>query len=116
MGIRELVSTRLKQAREEAGLTQEELATRLGITQVGYSGLERGRTLVSLETLAEVCRVVGKPITFFTGMGEVEMEGVSPATRELVGIMENLPDREKRAILGYARFVAQEGAQELHQE
>jgi len=116
MGIRQLVSARLRQAREEAGLSQEDLATRLGMTQVGYSGLERGRTLISLETLAEVCRIVSKPITFFTGMGQVEVQGLAPATRELVGIMENLPEREKQAILGYARFVAQEGAKELEKK
>jgi hypothetical protein len=46
----------------------------------------------------------------------VEVEGLSSATREMVAIMENLPEREKQAILGYARFVAQEAAKELDKE
>jgi transcriptional regulator with XRE-family HTH domain len=110
--FRGVVSARLRQARMDAGLSQEEMARRLGLTQVGYSGLERGRTPVRMDTLLHICEIVGKPVTFFTGRDTVQVEGLSPMTQEVAGIMENLPNRKKEAILGYARFMAQERAKQ----
>ncbi len=114
--IRRVVSARLRQARVDAGLSQEELADELGLSQVGYSGIERGRTLIGVDRLVQVCGVLGRPISYFVGGGVVEIGDVSEETREVVGLMENLSQRERKAILVYVRFSAQESAQELDQE
>jgi len=114
--IRGVVGARLREARIEAGLTQEALAHQLGLTQVGYSGMERGRTLIGVDVLLDVCRILGRPVTYFLGGVAVEIDDVSEETREVMGLMENLLQREREAILGYARFVAQESAKEFDQE
>ena len=111
-----VVGARLREARIEAGLTQEALAHQLGLTQVGYSGMERGRTLIGVDVLLDVCRILGRPVTYFLGGVAVEIDDVSEETREVMGLMENLLQRERGAILGYARFVAQESAKEFDQE
>ena len=113
--IRGAVGARLREARIEAGLTQEALAHQLGLSQVGYSGMERGRTLIGVDVLLDVCQVLGRPINYFVGSVAVEIDDVSEETREMVGLMENLLLREREAILGYARFVAQESAKEFDQ-
>ena len=113
--IRRVVGARLREARIEAGLTQAALAHQLGLTQVGYSGMERGRTLIGVDVLLEVGRILGRPVTYFLGAVAVEIDDVSEETREVMGLMENLLQRERGAILGYARFVAQESAKESDQ-
>ena len=114
--FRRVVGGRLRQARVDAGLSQEALAEKLGLSQVGYSGMERGRTMIRVEVLLEVCRVLGRPVTYFVGGGVVGIEDVSEETREVVGLMENLSQREREAILVYARFSAQESSKELDQQ
>jgi transcriptional regulator with XRE-family HTH domain len=104
--IREVVGGRLRQARVEAGLTQEALAEQLGLTGVGYGGMERGRTLIGVDVLLEVCRILGRPVTYFIGGGVVEIGDVSDETREVVALMEQLVLRERVAVLLFARFVA----------
>ena len=53
------LQTRLKIARKKAGLTQAEVAARVGITQPTYSELERGESLGSkhLPSIAKVLNV-----------------------------------------------------------
>ena len=114
--IRHVVGGRLRQARVDAGLSQVALAQKLGLSQVGYSGMERGRTLIGVDVLLGVCEALDRPVTYFVGGGVVEIGDLSHETREVVGIMENLSQRERDAILGYARFVAQESAKEFDQE
>ncbi|MHB8565253.1 MAG: helix-turn-helix domain-containing protein [Acidiferrobacteraceae bacterium] len=49
----------LRQAREQAGLTQEDLAERLGETQSFVSKCERGERRVDLVELREFCKAMG---------------------------------------------------------
>lgn len=49
----------LKQARDYAGLTQEEVAKKLGIATVTYGKYERGENEIKLKTAKEFSRVVG---------------------------------------------------------
>lgn len=49
----------LRQAREHAGLTQSDLAGRLGETQTFVSKCERGERRVDLIELREFCKAMG---------------------------------------------------------
>jgi transcriptional regulator with XRE-family HTH domain len=57
---------RLRQAREEAGLTQEEAARLLGRPQWFVSRSETGARRLDLIELANLARVYRKPLSFFT--------------------------------------------------
>ncbi len=61
---------RLSKAREEAGLTQEELAQKLYITRQGLSRWENDKTQPSIETLALICKTLGKQPNYFIETGE----------------------------------------------
>jgi transcriptional regulator with XRE-family HTH domain len=45
----------IRAARERAGLTQEEVASRLEMHPMTYGGIERGRLLPSVSTLTQLC-------------------------------------------------------------
>ena len=49
-------------ARVEAGLTQAEVATRLGVTQPAIARLESGRN-ISFRSVARYASAIGRPIT-----------------------------------------------------
>ena len=52
------VGARIKAARKAAGLTQEQLAERIGISPKNLSFIETGRFGVGLETLIRICTVL----------------------------------------------------------
>ena len=56
---------RLKTAREEAQLEQEEVAKRLGRTQSYISKLESGQRRIDLIQLKNFARIYKKPIEYF---------------------------------------------------
>ncbi|HLM43109.1 MAG TPA: helix-turn-helix transcriptional regulator [Myxococcaceae bacterium] len=45
----------IRAAREAAGLTQEEVASRVDLHAMTYGGIERGRLLPSVSTLTRIC-------------------------------------------------------------
>ena len=58
----ELVET-LYKARHEAGLTQKELAKRLGTNQTYIAAVERGRKNITFSTLSKYARACGKKVS-----------------------------------------------------
>lgn len=52
---------RLLNARKNLGLTQAQVADRLGITQPTYAGIEKGKHSASLTTVQRIADVLGVP-------------------------------------------------------
>lgn len=59
------ISERIKQAREERNMSQEELAKAIYKNRVTISDYERGRTQVGASDLQHIAYALEKPITFF---------------------------------------------------
>jgi transcriptional regulator with XRE-family HTH domain len=59
MDMRKLVGDNCARIRKEAGLTQEELAVRSGLSQQYLSGLERGRRNPTIVTVYEIASALG---------------------------------------------------------
>ena len=58
---------RLRAARREAGLTQKEVARRLGRSQAFVSKSESGDRRVDVIELQQFARLYGKPVDYFLG-------------------------------------------------
>lgn len=56
---------RLRTAREEAGLTQGEVAKKAGLTQPLLSRIEAGQRKIDPIELALLCRIYRKPVRYF---------------------------------------------------
>jgi transcriptional regulator with XRE-family HTH domain len=59
------VGMRIQQAREELGITQQELASRLGLTQAALSNYELGKRRLYLANLEQIASALGKPLSYF---------------------------------------------------
>lgn len=94
-----LIGTRIKNKRRQAGLTQEQLAEKLDVT-VGYvSQCERGISKINLEKLSEVADVLGCDISCFVS-GSV-ITGEEYLTEEFVKKYKQLSPRAKKQIIGF---------------
>lgn len=68
---------RIQQAREEAGLNQEQLASMLGCSQPTLSNYEKGKSRIYLTQLQKVAEILNKPASYF-------LEAMEPAESERV--------------------------------
>ena len=59
MDVRKIVGMNVRKARLQAGISQEELAGRMGVEQYYVSGLEAGRRNATLVTLWKTAMALG---------------------------------------------------------
>lgn len=62
------IGRRMAQARKEAGLTQEELAKRIGYIARSVAGWERDETHPRPKALNAVAEATGRPVSWFYAM------------------------------------------------
>ncbi|GAW91739.1 helix-turn-helix domain-containing protein [Calderihabitans maritimus] len=73
--ISSAVGRRIRQLREEKGLTLVECGRRAGISYTHISEIERGNTCPSLKTLEKLARVLEVPLTYFLSNGSFATMG-----------------------------------------
>jgi len=103
------IGRKIQQAREEAGLTQDELASRLGITQAALSNYELGKRRLHLANLDKIAKELSKPIGFF-----IEESKSAPDPREealldesiseMISLWYQMPEDERQYLLDYFRW------------
>jgi transcriptional regulator with XRE-family HTH domain len=64
----------LRQARERAGLTQEQVAERLELTQTFVSKCERGERRLDIIELRDLCRAIEIPLAKFVAEFETALK------------------------------------------
>lgn len=79
MNLKLNIGLKVKAARRDKGLTQEQLAEAIGKAVETVSNIERGHALTGIDTLQQISRVVGKPMAFF--FEDVEDERTVSRTR-----------------------------------
>ena len=63
----------LRQARQEAGMTQVQLAKKLRLTQSLYSKMERGECRMDMIQVRRICRILGFTLPQFVERLEKEL-------------------------------------------
>lgn len=81
------VAQRIRQAREEAGLTQEEIGTSLGVSPDAIANWEKLRRKAGLDDLVSIATVTGKPLPWFFGEmpGEMLESKLTEVIRRTIG-------------------------------
>jgi transcriptional regulator with XRE-family HTH domain len=99
------IARRVKEARLAAGLSQEELGKKVGLTKVGYGEYERGRRLFDTEQLFHLSRILGRPVEYFLGLDT----GLSEEEGQLLASYRAIDSEQGRRIaLGVVRDSAVE--------
>ncbi|WCL51256.1 helix-turn-helix domain-containing protein [Leptospira sp. GIMC2001] len=62
MNVNSLVGEEISKFRQVNGLTQLELASRLGMSRTAYNQLENGNTQISVEKLYEIAEILNVPV------------------------------------------------------
>ncbi|MXW69495.1 MAG: helix-turn-helix domain-containing protein [Acidimicrobiia bacterium] len=98
------IASRIREARQAAGLTQQELAARVGVTRRTVWSWEAGRTRPGQEHLTGITLHCGRAVTELDGRETREQARRSPAR-------VTMPQEARmRAVLGVvARYVAEQG-------
>lgn len=66
MEIKSTISTNIKNARKQAGLTQKEVASRMNIIREQYAKYERCEVELDYEKIIKVCKILDiSPNEFF---------------------------------------------------
>ncbi|WP_446901737.1 helix-turn-helix domain-containing protein [Burkholderia sp. YIM B11467] len=82
--------------RKSAGLTQAQLAARLGVTQQSYAQLEANPAAVSIERLFKVLNTLGVRMTLDLGAQDESVESVEPQAEADAGPAARKPAAKKR--------------------
>lgn len=98
------IRERIRQAREEADLSQGDLAQRVYKNRVTISDIERGRVGISGSDLFAFAQVLNKPINYFCPpFLLVTQDDVSPIEEELLIELRQLPETQQLMALEYIR-------------
>ncbi len=93
-----ILGKRIQQARKEFGLTQTQLAYRMGISPQSISAFESGRIVPERKYLEKIAQFTHKPLFFFTGEKAAEalakVESMLTELAELKKILEKIVEEE----------------------
>ena len=95
--IRHGIASRLKLAREMAGLTQGQVASQLGWHRPTVSEIEAGRRRVPAEELKTLSELYGVNVPWL--MGEAEEDGVSDRAKLAARQLNKLSDEDLDRLL-----------------
>jgi transcriptional regulator with XRE-family HTH domain len=100
---------RLREAREYVGLSQEAVATALGIPRPSVSGMETGKRKVSTIELQELARLYKRPYSYFLGGEDEEWQEAEASARALFRAAKGLSDRDREQVVRFAEFLRNAG-------
>jgi transcriptional regulator with XRE-family HTH domain len=103
------IGRKIQKAREEAGLSQEELASRLGYTQAALSNYELGKRRLYLANIEQIARELNKPLSYFLEESTVTVnaeKGNPPdeTISEIFKLLSELPAEERQYLLEYIKW------------
>lgn len=73
MKIKNLNLSRIRELREERGLTQQEVAEELGITQQVYSNYERGARMIPVLHFVALCQFYNVTCDYMLHLSDISM-------------------------------------------
>lgn len=99
---------RLKELRTEAGYSQVEVASKLGITQQAYANYERGARQADYESLKKLSEIFGVSVDYILDKESDSAEEIKEAQKRAKELYEeadpNINDLEKALGVNYASF------------
>lgn len=97
----ESLGDRLARIRRDRGLSQADLAERLGVTQANVSDYERGRYVPNADTIIQLAQILGVSADQLLGLKPSKTNGHRPPRRVAKRLeqIDKLPTERQRALL-----------------
>jgi transcriptional regulator with XRE-family HTH domain len=115
--INRYIRERIRQARVEAGETQDDLARILEKTRVTVSDIERGRVSVGAADLAFIAAHYEKPISYFyPPKVSISKNELSSLDEELISLFHQLPESLQYIALEYTKQQADIALNAFHRK
>lgn len=106
----EEVARRLRSARETLGLTQEDVASALGIPRTSMIAIEAGKRNVAALELRRLARLYRREVSWLLGEGPELIDGDGTAdSQALFRATAQLSTDDKEQVLRFAQFLAAAG-------
>ncbi len=87
-----LIGIRIMQHRKSLGMTQEELAEKVGYSKNHLSSIERGLNIPTTQFLVKLCNVLGESPDYYL-VGTLSEKG-----NELLDLIKMLPEEDKEIV------------------
>lgn len=103
---RKQLAERLREAREAAGLSQEDVAQKLSLPRPAISQIENGHRRVEALELARFAKMYGKPLGFFADeepAGTTRLDALHRTTAQL-------SEGDRAEVLRFAEFLREKAA------
>ena len=88
-------SERLKELRRQVGLTQVEVAEKLGISQPAYASWERGVKKPTQENLVKIAQILNVSVDYLVGNSEEKVDELDNIELLFRMNSKGLPEEEK---------------------
>lgn len=103
---REAMAARLKEAREYLGLSQDDVATALGISRPAVTNIESGNRKVEAIELDHLARLYGRSVNYFLSG---ETKEVSEKVEFYARTVKGLSDKDLDEVARFADFLRASG-------
>lgn len=89
------LQTVLKKLRKNQKLSQQELASKLNITQQAYAHYENGTRNIPIETLIKIADLYNVSLDFLAGREKNRIDTLSDDTMKIINDWDKLTERNK---------------------
>jgi len=106
------IGRKLQLAREEKGMSQEQLARALGCSQSALSNYEKGKRRLYLSHLEKLSEILDKPLEYFVENNRPPADkehllegGANGQFLHLINTIYQLSDEQIKDVLSYIEFI-----------
>lgn len=108
LSVREEISKNLLYYRKRAGLTQKQLADKIGVKNTAVSNWESGNNSIDIDTLCLVCEVFGITLNDIYGGYSEKSTVLSADEMNLIATYREISDQGKQYLLQTLSMVRNE--------
>lgn len=102
------IGKRIRQAREERGMSQQEVADRLNISRPQFTHYENGRNLIGLESLLKLPYILDKELMFFLGISDTgTLADLPPSILRIIEVLKTLGPDDKETVGKFVEYLSQ---------